>query len=62
MIVTLHFPSETTAQGVKKTKLAQTLLNGSNIALVSLYLVIILGNGSKDRQQLIPGSNGPEDS
>jgi hypothetical protein len=30
----IFYLSETTVQGVKKTKLAQTLLNGSNIALV----------------------------
>lgn len=41
--------SETTPEGVKKTALAQTLLNGSNIAMVSILgavpwikLIIIL--------------------
>jgi hypothetical protein len=36
--------SETTPQGVKKTQLAQTLLNGSNIAMVRVIERKLEGN------------------
>ncbi|KAK7064306.1 LSM domain-containing protein, partial [Favolaschia claudopus] len=51
---------ETTPQGKKKTRLAQTLLNGNNICMASSIsrtlssLLIFL--------QLIPGSAGPDET
>lgn len=53
--------SETTPQGVKKTQLAQTLLNGSNIAMVRVTFTRKNGKGhSLMLFKLIPGSNGPD--
>lgn len=61
------YPSEITPQGKKKTKLAQTLLNGNNICMVCT----VAHNMQRKRLlmvhmpcclQLIPGSAGPEES
>jgi hypothetical protein len=46
-----------TPQGIKETELGQTLLNGNNIAMVSLPS----GHPFHDAdEQLIPGGKGPK--
>jgi hypothetical protein len=53
--------SEITPQGRKKTRLAQTLLNGNNICMVRITSDISSLLRSINFHQLIPGSAGPDE-